>query len=48
MLYYNNIDHVFFSSTIDDPDLIGSDIVKDVLNLLAVSRWFVKFVLHLF
>ena len=48
MLYYNNIDHVFFSSTIDDPDLIGSDIVKDVLNLLAVSRWFVKFVLRLF
>ena len=48
MLYYNNIDHAFFACTIYDPDLIRSNIGKDVLNVLVVSRWFVNFVLRLY
>ena len=48
MLYYNNIYHVFFASSIYDPELIGYNICKDVLNLLVVSRWFVNFVLRLY
>ena len=48
MLYYNNIYRAFVASSIYDPELIGYNICKDVLNLLLVSRWFVNFVLRLY